>query len=96
MRKTYLSFSAIGEALEDWDRFCKALKEIWLTITDSSIRKLINSMSRRLAAVEKAHGYQTKFGCFANNFKMSIFTIGQPLKVLWQIKSQGGKVGEVV
>ena len=51
----------IGEAQEDWDQFREALKEVWLTIPDSLIHKLIYSVPRRLAAVEKAHGYQTKY-----------------------------------
>ena len=60
IHKTYPDFSTIGEAQEDWNLFCEALKEVWLTIPDPLIRKLIYSMPRRLAAVEKAHGYQTK------------------------------------
>ena len=61
MHQIFPEFDTIGEAQEDWDRFCEALKEVWLSIPDSLIRQLIHSMPRRLAAVEKAQGYQTRY-----------------------------------
>jgi transposase len=51
----------IGESQEDWDRFCKALKEGWQLIPDTLVRQLIHSMPRRLQACINAHGYQTKY-----------------------------------
>ncbi|KAF1941396.1 hypothetical protein EJ02DRAFT_204689, partial [Clathrospora elynae] len=58
---THPELDTIGSSQEDWDRFCEALKEAWLAIPNTLICKLIYSMPRRLAAVEEAHGYQTKY-----------------------------------
>lgn len=41
--------------------FYIVLQEVWLSISDELIRRCINSMARRLEAVEIAHGYQTGY-----------------------------------
>jgi transposase len=61
MHQCFPEFDTIGESQEDWDRFCAALKEAWQMVPDALVRKLIHSMPRRLEAVIRAHGYQTKY-----------------------------------
>jgi hypothetical protein len=61
VHQRYPELDTIGESQEDWDRFCKALKEGWQLIPDTLVRQLIYSMPRRLQACIDAHGYQTKY-----------------------------------
>ena len=61
LHELHPEFNQLGESAEEWSRFCEALKEAWLAIPDTLIRKLIYSMPRRLEAVKEAKGYQTKY-----------------------------------
>jgi hypothetical protein len=61
MHQAYPEFDILGDSQEQWDKFCTALQEVWLSIPDELIRRCIHSMARRLEAVEIAHGYQTKY-----------------------------------
>jgi transposase len=61
LHKLYPELDTIGTSAEDWEKFCSALKEAWGKIPDSFIKKLILSMPRRLQAVRRARGYQTKY-----------------------------------
>jgi hypothetical protein len=51
----------MGNSESDWDALKEAIKEAWLAIPNWLIKKLIESMPRRLAAVRKAKGWQTKY-----------------------------------
>ena len=51
----------MGQSKEDLERLIKACKEAWLAIDQGLMRRLIDSMDRRLEAVKKAHGWQTKY-----------------------------------
>ncbi|KAF2178709.1 hypothetical protein K469DRAFT_717923, partial [Zopfia rhizophila CBS 207.26] len=44
-----------------WDALRAALKEAWKKLPKRLIRQLIESMGRRLAAVRKVRGWQTKY-----------------------------------
>lgn len=57
----YPEFRTTGYALENWARFCRALKRAWRAIPESYLKRLILSMPRRLRAVRLARGYQTKY-----------------------------------
>jgi transposase len=61
MYKFYPQYNNYSRAEEEWDGFCKALKECWRSIPGKLIRKLILSMPRRMAACRKAQGWQTKY-----------------------------------
>ena len=61
MFKLYPQYTNYSKAQEEWDGFCKALKECWRSIPGKLIKRLIMSMPRRLGAVKKAHGWQTKY-----------------------------------
>jgi transposase len=54
-------FNTLEDSQEQWDNFCAALQEVWLTIPNKLIRSCIYSTDRRLESVEKAHGYQTRY-----------------------------------
>jgi transposase len=60
MYKLYPQYNNFGQAQEEWDGFCEALKECWRGIPTKLIKRLIMSMPRRLAAVRKARGWQTR------------------------------------
>jgi hypothetical protein len=51
----------MGQSKKDLERLIKACKEAWLAIDQGLMRRLIDSMDRRLEAVKKAHGWQTKY-----------------------------------
>ena len=57
----YPEFNYTGDIVEEWEQFENGLREAWSAIPDSLIVKLISSMPRRLNAVRKASGYQTKY-----------------------------------
>ena len=61
VHRLYPELSTIGTSEEDWEKFCRALKEAWKEIPCAYIRKLIHSMPDRLHAVRRARGYQTKY-----------------------------------
>jgi transposase len=61
MHKQYPQYNNLSDAQEEWEGFCEALKACWRAIPGSLIKKLILSMPRRLAAVRRARGYQTKY-----------------------------------
>ena len=59
--KLYPELATIGGSEEDLKALRKALKEAWKKLPNSLIRCLIKSMPRRLEAVRKAKGWQTKY-----------------------------------
>lgn len=61
VHKLYPELITIGSSEEDWEQLRAALKEAWRRIPNSLISALITSMPRRLAAVRRARGYQTKY-----------------------------------
>ena len=61
VHKLYPELKRMGNSERDWEALRSALKEAWKKIPNSLIRKLIFSIPRRLAAVRKAHGWQTKY-----------------------------------
>jgi transposase len=61
MYKVYPQYNNFSVAEEEWDGFCDALKECWRQVPRVLIKKLIMSMPRRLTAVRKARGWQTKY-----------------------------------
>jgi hypothetical protein len=61
VHKLYPELVAMGNSDEDWKALHAALKEAWLKIPSALIRKLIESMPRRLDAVRKSKGWQTKY-----------------------------------
>ena len=61
VHKLHPKLERMGNTKADWEALRKALKEAWLKIPNSLIRKLIHSMPRRLAAVRRARGAQTKY-----------------------------------
>jgi transposase len=61
MYSLYPQYNNWSQAEEEWGGFCEALKECWRGIPARLIKRLIMSMPRRLAAVRKARGWQTKY-----------------------------------
>jgi transposase len=61
MYTQYPQYNNLSRAEEEWDSFCEALQACWLAIPGSLIKKLILSMGRRLSAVRKARGWNTKY-----------------------------------
>jgi transposase len=61
MHKFYPQFHNYSRAEDEWEAFCEALKECWRRIPERLIKRLILSMPRHMAAVRKAHGWQTKY-----------------------------------
>jgi transposase len=59
--KLHPELVTMGNSESDWDALNDALQEAWLKIPNSLIRKLVESMPRRLEAVRKAKGWQTKY-----------------------------------
>ncbi len=59
--KLHPKLATIGDSEEDLKVLWKALKEAWKKLPNSLIRCLIKSMPRRLKAVRKAKGWQTKY-----------------------------------
>jgi len=59
--KLYLELKQMGQSQEDLERLIKACKEAWMALNQGLMRRLIDSMERRLKAVRKAHGWQTKY-----------------------------------
>lgn len=57
----YPQYSRLGHTPEQWEAFCKVLKQCWREIPGQLITRLIDSMPRRIAACTKAHGWQTKY-----------------------------------
>jgi hypothetical protein len=61
MFKLYPQYNNYSKAQEEWDGFCKALKECWHSIPEKLIKQLIMSMPQCLAAVRNVYGWQTKY-----------------------------------
>ena len=61
MHKLHPELATIGDSKEDLERLQAALKEAWWKLPKSLIRRLIESLPRRLYAVRKAKGWQTKY-----------------------------------
>jgi transposase len=61
VHKLHPELATMGHSEDDWKALQDALKEAWLLIPNSLIRKLVNSMPKRLAACRKAKGWQTKY-----------------------------------
>ena len=61
VHKLHPELETMGNTKADWEALCKALKEAWLKLPNSLIKKLIHSMLQRLAAVRRARGAQTKY-----------------------------------
>jgi transposase len=61
VHKLHPELDKMGNSEADWDALKEAIKEAWLAIPNWLIKKLIESMPRRLAAVRKAKGWQTKY-----------------------------------
>src|SRR4051812_27383305 len=61
VHKLHPELKRIGNTKADWEALHKAIKEAWLKLPNSLIKKLILSMPQRLAAVRKARGAQTKY-----------------------------------
>ncbi|OCK78213.1 hypothetical protein K432DRAFT_458749 [Lepidopterella palustris CBS 459.81] len=51
----------MGGSKEDLKALCDAAKEAWLALPQDLMRKLINSMPKRIRTVIKAKGWQTKY-----------------------------------
>jgi hypothetical protein len=54
--KLYLELKYIGQSKEDLERLIEAYKEAWMALNQGLMRRLIDSMERRLKAVRKADG----------------------------------------
>jgi hypothetical protein len=61
VHKLHPELAIMGRSEEDWKALQDALQEAWLALPDSLIRRLVESMPRRLAACRKARGWQTKY-----------------------------------
>jgi transposase len=61
MYRCYPQYNNYMRAIEEWDGFCRALKECWRRIPGALIRSLILRMPRRVHACKRAHGWQTKY-----------------------------------
>ena len=61
MYTQYPQYNNLSKAEEEWEGFCEALQACWRAIPGTLIKKLILSMSRRLAAVRRSRGWQTKY-----------------------------------
>ena len=61
MFKHYPQYNNYSKVAEEWEGFCEALKKCWRSIPGKLIKRLILSMPRRLNAVQKARGWQTKY-----------------------------------
>ena len=59
--KLYPELAIIGESEANLELLRKALKKAWKKLPNSLLRSLIWSMPRRLEAVRKAKGWQTKY-----------------------------------
>lgn len=59
--KLHPELKRMGRSAAAWEALHAALQEAWVAIPDSLIRNLIYSMPRRLEAVRKAKGWQTKY-----------------------------------
>ena len=59
--RLYPEYRTANQVLNDWVGFCKALKQTWRRIPFIYIRRLIFLIPRRLQAVKRAKGYQTKY-----------------------------------
>ena len=47
LHQLHPELDTLGDSQEEWDRFCEGLKEAWLAIPDSFVKKLIHSMPKR-------------------------------------------------
>jgi transposase len=61
MHRFYPQYNNYSVAEEEWDGFCKALKDCLCSIPSRLIKSLIMSMPRCMAACRKACGWQTKY-----------------------------------
>jgi transposase len=61
MYKHYLQYNNLSQAKEEWNGFCKALKECWRSIPSKLIKRLIMSMPQRLDVCRHVQGWQTKY-----------------------------------
>jgi len=51
----------MGQSQDNLERLIEACKEAWMTLDQGLMWRLIDSMERRLKAVRKAYGWQTKY-----------------------------------
>ena len=51
----------MGQSERDLQYLIEACKEAWMALDQGLMRRLIDSMERRLKAVRRAHGWQTKY-----------------------------------
>jgi transposase len=59
--KLYLELEYMGQSKEDLERLIEACKEAWMALDQGLMRRLIDSIERRLKAVRKADGWQIKY-----------------------------------
>ena len=51
----------MGQSKKDLERLIEACKEAWLAHDQGLMRRLIDSIGKRLKAVRKAYSWQTKY-----------------------------------
>ena len=61
VHKLHPELITMGNSESDWDALKAAIVEAWQKIPNSLIKRLVESMPRRLEAVRKAKGWQTKY-----------------------------------
>jgi hypothetical protein len=88
MYKFYLQYNNYIRAIEEWDSFCRALKDCWRRIPGALICSLIMSMPRRLYACRRARGWQTKYRPCAHHWlkksiNLLIFWLSYDALKLW-------------
>jgi hypothetical protein len=88
MYKFYPQYNNYMRATEEWDGFCRALKDCWRRIPGALIRSLIMSMPRRLYACRRARGWQTKYRPCAHHWlkksiNLLIFWLSYDALKLW-------------
>jgi hypothetical protein len=59
--KLHPELERMGGLKEDLDRLYKAAKEVWMSLPQDLMRKLIDSMGHQVKAIIKAKGWQTKY-----------------------------------
>lgn len=61
LNEMYPNLADAPKTEEEKERFIHCAQEAWRAIPQRTVQKLFNSMQRRLRAVRKAHGWQTKY-----------------------------------
>jgi len=59
--KLHLELERMGHSRKDLDLLIEACKEAWMALNQGLLQSLIDSIEKRLRAVRKAHGWQTKY-----------------------------------